>query len=45
MSAALPEIAESPIGAPVDIRWGWGGPFYKPPATTTTTTTTTISKR
>lgn len=38
---ALPDIANSPVGAPVDIRWGWGGPFYKPPATTTTTTTTT----
>lgn len=40
---ALPEVAGAPIGAPVDIRWGWGGPFYKPPATTTTTTTSTTT--
>lgn len=40
---ALADIAGSPVGAPVDIRWGWGGPFYKPPATTTTTSTTTTS--
>lgn len=38
---ALDDTRGTPVGAPVDIRWGWGGPFYKPPATTTTTTTTT----
>jgi hypothetical protein len=38
---ALDDVRGTPVGAPVDIRWGWGGPFYKPPATTTTTTTTT----
>ena len=40
---ALTDIAGSPVGAPVDIRWGWGGPFYKPPATTTTTSTTSTT--
>ncbi len=38
---AIVSTAGTPIGAPMDIRWGWGGPFYVPPATTTTTTTTT----
>jgi hypothetical protein len=40
---ALPETVGTPLGAPVDIRWGWGGPFFTPPPTTTTTTTTTIA--
>lgn len=40
---ALPETAGTPLGAPVDIRWGWGGPFFTPPPTTTTTTTTTVA--
>ena len=40
---SLEETRSIPLGAPVDIRWGWGGPFYKPPATTTTTTTTTTT--
>lgn len=38
---ALDDTRGTAVGAPVDIRWGWGGPFYKPPATTTTTSTTT----
>jgi hypothetical protein len=32
-----------PLGAPRDIRWGWGGSFVVPQPTTTTTTTTTTS--
>jgi hypothetical protein len=30
-----------PLGAPRDIRWGWGGAFVVPQPTTTTSTTTT----
>lgn len=36
---AISSIRGTPLAAPADIRWGWGGPFYSPPATTTTTTT------
>lgn len=32
-----------PVGAPMDIRWGWANGFVIPPATTTTTTTTTVA--
>lgn len=32
-----------PVGAPMDIRWGWASGFVIPPATTTTTSTTTTS--
>ena len=38
---ALDDVRSTPLGAPIDIRWGWGGPFFRPPPTTTTTTTTT----
>jgi hypothetical protein len=31
----------TPLGAPMDIRWGWANGFVIPPPTTTTTTTTT----
>ena len=40
---ALDDVRGTPLGAPVDIRWGWGGPFFRPPATTTTTSTTTTT--
>ena len=43
---ALDDVRGTPLGAPVDIRWGWGGPFFRPPPTTTTTvvpTTTTTT--
>ena len=32
-----------PVGAPMDIRWGWANGFVIPPATTTTTTTSTTT--
>jgi hypothetical protein len=32
----------TPLGAPMDIRWGWANGFVIPPPTTTTTTTTTM---
>jgi hypothetical protein len=43
---AVPEIAGQPLGGPIDIRWGWDGPYLRPSPTTTTTTkppTTTTS--
>lgn len=33
----------TPVGAPMDIRWGWADGFVIPPETTTTTSTTTSS--
>jgi hypothetical protein len=38
---ANPTTVGTPLGAPMDIRWGWANGFVIPPATTTTTTTTT----
>jgi hypothetical protein len=38
---AIPGAVGTPVGAPMDIRWGWANGFVIPPATTTTTTTTT----
>ena len=32
-----------PLGAPRDIRWGWGDAFIVPPPTTTTSTTSTTT--
>ncbi len=40
---AIPATAGMPLGAPMDIRWGWANGFVIPPPTTTTTTTTTIA--
>ena len=40
---AIPSTAGMPLGAPMDIRWGWANGFVIPPPTTTTTTTTTIT--
>lgn len=37
---AQPTTVGFPLGAPMDIRWGWANGFVIPPATTTTTTTT-----
>ncbi|MEY3805558.1 MAG: hypothetical protein RIR69_370 [Actinomycetota bacterium] len=34
-----PGAVGTPIGAPMDIRWGWADGFVIPPPTTTTTTT------
>lgn len=36
---ANPITFGTPLGAPMDIRWGWANGFVIPPATTTTTTT------
>ena len=36
---AIPITAGTLFGAPMDIRWGWGGRFVIPPPTSTTTTT------
>ena len=38
---ANPTTVGTPLGAPMDIRWGWANGFVIPRATTTTTTTTT----
>lgn len=38
---AIPGAVGTPVGAPMDIRWGWANGFVIPPPTTTTTTTTT----
>ncbi len=38
-----PGAQGTPIGAPMDIRWGWANGFVIPPPTTTTTTTTTTT--
>ena len=35
---AIPSTAGTPLGAPMDIRWGWANGFVIPPPTTTTTT-------
>jgi hypothetical protein len=35
---ANPITVGTPLGAPMDIRWGWANGFVIPPATTTTTT-------
>ena len=35
-----PGAQGTPIGAPMDIRWGWANGFVIPPPTTTSTTTT-----
>lgn len=37
---ARPATRGMPLGAPRDIRWGWGGSFVVPQPTTTTSTTT-----
>ena len=37
---AIPATAGMPLGAPMDIRWGWANGFVIPPPTTTSTTTT-----
>lgn len=38
---AIPGAVGTPVGAPMDIRWGWANGFVIPPPTTTTSTTTT----
>lgn len=38
-----PGAQGTPIGAPMDIRWGWANGFVIPRPTTTTTTTTTTT--
>jgi hypothetical protein len=38
---AIPATAGMPLGAPMDIRWGWANGFVIPTPTTTTTSTTT----
>lgn len=38
-----PGAQGTPIGAPMDIRWGWANGFVIPPPTTTSTTTTTTT--
>ena len=40
---AIPSVVGMPIGAPMDIRWGWGNGFVVPPPTTTSSTTTTTT--
>ena len=40
---ATPGAEGTPVGAPMDIRWGWADGFVIPPPTTTTTTTTTVA--
>ena len=40
---AIPATAGMPLGAPMDIRWGWANGFVIPPPTTTTTSTTTTT--
>jgi len=40
---ARPATRAMPLGAPRDIRWGWGSAFVIPPPTTTTSTTTTVA--
>ncbi len=40
---ALPATVGTPLGAPMDIRWGWANGFVIPSPTTTTTTTTTTT--
>lgn len=40
---SIPGATGTPIGAPMDIRWGWANGFVIPPATTTTTTTSTTT--
>ena len=40
---AVPSAIGTPIGGPMDIRWGWANGFVIPPATTTTTTTTSTT--
>lgn len=40
---AQPSTVGFPVGAPMDIRWGWANGFVIPPATTTTTTTITTT--
>ena len=40
---AQPTTVGFPLGAPMDIRWGWANGFVIPPATTTTTSTTSTT--
>jgi hypothetical protein len=40
---AQPTTVGFPLGAPMDIRWGWANGFVIPPATTTTTSTSTTT--
>lgn len=40
---AIPATAGMPLGAPMDIRWGWANGFVIPPPTTTSTTTTSTT--
>jgi hypothetical protein len=40
---AIPITVGTQFGAPMDIRWGWGGRFIIPPPTTTSTSTTSTT--
>ena len=40
---AIPTTVGTPLGAPMDIRWGWANGFVIPTPTTTTTSTTTTT--
>jgi len=40
---AIPSTIGTPVGAPMDIRWGWANGFVIPKATTTTTSTTSTT--
>ena len=40
---AIPGAVGTPVGAPMDIRWGWANGFVIPPPTTTTTTTSSTT--
>lgn len=40
---AIPATVGTPLGAPMDIRWGWANGFVIPPPTTTSTSTTTTT--
>lgn len=40
---AIPSTVGTPVGAPMDIRWGWANGFVIPKATTTTTSTSSTT--
>lgn len=40
---AIPIAAGTPVGAPMDIRWGWANGFVIPKPTTTTTSTSSTT--
>lgn len=40
---AIPSAVGTPVGAPMDIRWGWANGFVIPKATTTTTSTSSTT--